>query len=325
VADDFDADRLLRWCVLAAAELRRQASEIDALNVFPVADADTGTNMSLTMEPVARAVEQAVAGGADLSGAAAAMSRAALMDARGNSGLILSQVLAGFAETLAGRPTPGPALLARCLERGSELAYAAVAEPVDGTILSVARAAASAARAAASPDGQTGPPDISRVAFAAAQNAATELARTPLHLRVLAEAGVVDAGGRGLVAVLAALVCAITGHMPHLPAAAVVALDGEAPVAIREAGSDSYRHEVCYLLHAAEDDLPALRQRLASLGDSVVIAGAGELWRVHAHVNDVDAALEAARQAGTPHRVTSTWLLETGPGRQAPARGDGGD
>lgn len=103
MADRLDADSLLRWCVLAAAEPRLRAGEIDALNIFPVADADTGTNMSLTMDAVARAVEPAVAGGADLSGAAAAMSQAALMDARGNSGLILSQLLAGFAETLAGR------------------------------------------------------------------------------------------------------------------------------------------------------------------------------------------------------------------------------
>lgn len=318
VADHLDAHSVLRWCVLAAAELRRQADEINALNVFPVADADTGTNMSLTMDAVARAVEHAVAAGTDLSGAAATMSRAALMDARGNSGLILSQLLAGFAETLHGLAAAGPAELARCLERACELAYAAVAEPAEGTILSVAHAAAAAARAAASLDGQAMPADISRVAFAATQSAAGELARTPLRLRVLAEAGVVDAGGRGLVAVLGALVCAITGQMPQLPAAAILALDGQASIALREAGSESYRHEVSFLLRAARDELPALRERLMSLGDSVVIAGAGELWRVHAHVNDVGAALGAAREVSTPEAVTTVRLLEQRRDRHAP-------
>jgi uncharacterized protein len=303
-----DADMLRRWCVLAAADLRREAGEIDALNIFPVADADTGTNMSLTMAPVARAVEQAVAGGADLPRAAMTMSVTALMDAHGNSGFILSQLLAGFAEVLAERAVAGPADLARCLERAMELAYAAVARPVEGTILSVARAAATAGRDAASSSGEPTEPDIGRVAFAATQSAASELARTPLQLRVLAQAGVVDAGGRGLVTILAALVCAITGQPPRLPAAAVVESDGHDLVAIREAGSDSYLHEVCYLLRAPGERLRALRERLTSLGDSVVIAGTGDLWRVHMHVNDIAAALEAGREAGDIQQVTSARL-----------------
>src|SRR5579875_1598434 len=123
MADPLDAGGLRRWCALSAGQLRRRADEIDAVNIFPVADADTGTNMSLTMDAVARAVEAAVGGGASLPEAAAA-----LMDARGNSGLILSQVLAGFARALAGRPAAGPESLADCLEQGSDLAYAAVAE-----------------------------------------------------------------------------------------------------------------------------------------------------------------------------------------------------
>lgn len=302
-----DAEALLRWCGKAAAELARLAGEIDALNVFPVADADTGTNMWLTMTPAAGAARQAATEGAGLATAAAAASQASLMHARGNSGLILSQLLAGFADALTGCPAAGPADLARCLDRAAEFAYAAVADPVEGTILSVARAAATAAREAVPPGTAARGPG--QVAFAAAQGAAAELARTPLRLGVLARAGVVDAGGRGLLAVLAALVHALTGQLPQLPAAPVVALNGDASLALRETGGESYRYEVCYLLSAPQEVLPALRQRLASLGDSVVIAGAGQLWRVHVHVNDIGAALEAGRQIGEPQRVTTSRLV----------------
>ncbi len=323
MADPLDAGGLRRWCALSAGQLRRRADEIDAVNIFPVADADTGTNMSLTMDAVARAGEAAVGGGASLPEAAAAMRDAALMDARGNSGLILSQVLAGFARALAGRPAAGPESLADCLEQGSDLAYAAVAEPREGTILSVARAAAAGARSAAA-DGGARLADVGHVAFAAAQHAAGELARTPLLLPALAEAGVVDAGGLGLAVIYAALAGAVCGQVPELPAAAIVALEGEGAVAIREGGSESYRHEVTYLLRAAAGDLPALRQRLARLGDSVVIAGAGDLWRVHAHVNDVGAAVEAGRRVGALAKVASARLLDARPAASDGLSGRGG-
>lgn len=323
MVDFLDADGLRRWCARSARELRRLSGEIDALNVFPVADADTGTNMALTMASAATAAHRAFASGADLPTVAAALSQAALLEARGNSGMILSQMLGGFAEGLVGRPAAGPAELARCLELAADCGYAAVAQPVEGTMLSVARAAALAAQQTAQPDGHP-TQETSRVAFAAAQGAAHELARTPLRLAVLARAGVVDAGGRGLVAVLAALVWALTGRMPRLPVAPLVAMGGSAPVAVRESGSDCYQHEVCYLLTASRDALPRLRQRLTSLGDSVVIAGASRLWRVHVHVNDIEAAVEAGRRAGEVHRVTRSRLVEQAGGE--PPRGrPGGD
>lgn len=312
-----DGNALLRWSARAAAELRQQAGEINLINVFPVADADTGSNMALTMAAAAEAAARAAADGAGLAEVAAAMSHASLMSARGNSGLILSQLLAGFADTLTGRSTAGPGELARCLQHAADLGYAAVAEPVEGTILSVAGAAAAAARTAAPPGSASGGSDIGEVAFAAARGAASELARTPLRLDVLARAGVVDAGGRGLLAVLAALVHALTRRLPRLPAAPVVAMDAGTAVAIRETGSDSYGYEVSCLLRAAPGTLPALpalRRRLRAAGDSVVIAGHGRLWRVHVHVNDADQAIEAARLIGEPLQVNVSQLI-TVPGQ----------
>lgn len=311
-----DRDGLVRWGDRAAAELRQLAGEIDALNVFPVADGDTGANMSVTMSAAALAAAEAASAGAGLGATAAAMASGSLLSARGNSGLILSQLLAGFADGLDGRSAAGPGELARCLERAADLGYAAVAEPAEGTILSVARAAATAARATAAGEG----PDAADVAFAAARAAAAELARTPLRLDVLARAGVVDAGGRGLLAVLAALVHALTRRLPRLPAAPVVAVRAGTALAVREAGSDRYAYEVSYLLHAAPGALPALpelRRRLRAAGDCVVVAGHGRTWRVHVHVNEVGEAVEAARLIGEPRQVTVSQLIA---GRLAPGR-----
>ncbi|MEU2715055.1 DAK2 domain-containing protein [Streptomyces sp. NPDC007205] len=214
----FDALAVRTWCGLALRALGRAREEIDAINVYPVADGDTGTNLYLTLESAATAVEAVFAGyetgtrEPSLADAVHAMAHGALIGARGNSGTILAQLLRGMAQVLADTPGGdgshvGGAGLRLALRRAADSARQAVAHPVEGTVLTVASAAAEAAEAAEGAEG-----DCGAVARAAYDGARTALAATPGQLPVLARAGVVDAGGRGLVAVLGALVEAFTGE-----------------------------------------------------------------------------------------------------------------
>ncbi|MET9912014.1 DAK2 domain-containing protein [Streptomyces sp. NPDC006476] len=213
-----DALAVRTWCGLALEALGRAREEIDAINVYPVADGDTGTNLYLTMESAAAAVEAVFAGheaGVDagkptLAEAVRAMAHGALIGARGNSGTILAQLLRGMAQVLAEdgeTPHTDGDGLRLALRHAADSARQAVAHPVEGTVLSVASAAADAA-------GDDAEDDCGSVARAAHAGACTALAATPGQLAVLGRAGVVDAGGRGLVAVLGALVETFTGEMP---------------------------------------------------------------------------------------------------------------
>ncbi|MCK1820218.1 DAK2 domain-containing protein, partial [Streptomyces sp. XM83C] len=200
----FDALAVRTWCGLALDALGRAREEIDAINVYPVADGDTGTNLYFTVESAAAAVEAVFAGyetagaGPSLTDAVRAMAHGALIGARGNSGTILAQLLRGMAQVLADTAPADGRALRLALRRAADSARQAVAHPVEGTVLTVASAAAEAADRA---DG-----DCGTVARAAYEGARTALAATPGQLAALERAGVVDAGGRGLVAVLAALV-----------------------------------------------------------------------------------------------------------------------
>ncbi|KUL26099.1 DAK2 domain-containing protein [Streptomyces regalis] len=215
----FDALAVRTWSGLALESLGRAREEIDAINVYPVADGDTGTNLYLTVESAVAAVEAVFAGhevasartgNPSLADAVRAMAHGALIGARGNSGTILAQLLRGMAQVLAAdgetAHTDGPGLRL-ALRRAADSAREAVAHPVEGTVLSVASAAADAAGGAEG--------DCGTVARAAYEGARAALAATPGQLAVLERAGVVDAGGRGLVAVLAALVETFTGEAPR--------------------------------------------------------------------------------------------------------------
>ena len=291
-----DADAVRRWCAAARQDLAAARGEIDDLNVYPVPDGDTGTNLLLTFESVEAAVQDAAP---DLASAVRAMAHGALMGARGNSGVIVSQVLRGLAEVLA--DDGSAAAVRRGLTRASELAYAAVAAPVEGTVLTVAR---ECAEAVASLDGTLA--EVVREARAAA---ARSLARTPELLPQLAAAGVVDAGGRGLCVVLESLERVVTGECPVLPSAPqlLVPRDRSGLAAAREAGSDDYAYEVQFLLRdTTEEAVQTLEAVLAALGDSLVVVGGDGLFNVHVHVNDVGAAVEAGVEAGRPFRITVT-------------------
>jgi uncharacterized protein len=233
----------------------------------------------------------------DTVGAAlGALARGALAGARGNSGVILSQVLRGLAEAAQGAPTASGASLRRALWRADELATAAVSKPVPGTVLSVLHAAAEAARDCASDD-------LDEVVTVAAKAGAEALADTPRQLAVLARAGVVDAGGRGLVVLLDTLAAVITGR-PVEDVPVVVPVPRESLTTAREAGSAEFEYEVMYLLDGTPDD-EALKAELAAVGDCVSVVGDGAgLWTVHVHCNDIGAAVEAGIRAGRPHRIT---------------------
>lgn len=298
----------LRSIVDACAEaLGRKRAEIDALNVYPVPDADTGTNVYFTLQAAREAMAEAED---SFVAQARACADGALLGARGNSGVILSQLVrAGFAQ--AG-PAMDAAALATALSCAADAAYQAVGEPTEGTILSVARAAADGATRAADQGADT------LAAWSAATQAAREaLARTPEQLDRLARAGVVDAGGRALVVILETAERSITGGIdPEESAAAPL------PTPLQLAGDDLVAggpaYEVMYLLRADDTAIAPLRQALAPLGDSLVVVGGDGLWNVHVHVDDVGAAIEAGIEAGAPYRIQVTHFAEqsgAGPAR----------
>ncbi|MFD7404695.1 DAK2 domain-containing protein [Streptomyces sp. NPDC059866] len=322
----FDALAVRTWCGLALEALGRAREEIDAINVYPVADGDTGTNLYLTVESAVAAVEAVFAahevgsgdtGGPSLAEVTRAMAHGALIGARGNSGTILAQLLRGMAQQLVdGEDAHIDAQgLRLALRRAADSARQAVAHPVEGTVLSVASAAADAAGGAEG--------DCGTVARAAYEGARAALAATPGQLAVLERAGVVDAGGRGLVAVLAALVETFTGEVPGTVAvsasvrhARVGSDTGQAPRGgpgaddaaecadgVTEGGP---AYEVIYLLEADDASVARLRQRLDVLGDSLVVVGGDGLWNVHVHVDDAGAAVEAGVEAGRPYRIRIT-------------------
>lgn len=306
-----DAQVVLSWCLAGLDGLAVAREEIDALNVFPVPDGDTGTNLYLTMEAAAAAA-QAEAGG-DLAVVVQAMARGALVGARGNSGSILAQMLRGVAEVLA---RPGVSLangsaLAEGLVRAAESAHDAVAAPVEGTILSVARCAGTAAEAQARKAGASLP----AVALAAARAGREALSHTPEQLDVLRAAGVVDAGGRGLTVLLDAFDTVLTGRRP-LPGPRRFGehtVPSPVPAAPPDAGSPAPAFEVMYLLDAADTEVASLRERLAALGDSLVVVGGDGAWNVHVHVDDAGAAIEAGVLAGRVHQISVSHLATAAP------------
>lgn len=322
---NLDAALLRRWTAASTAALERHRAEIDRINVFPVPDGDTGTNLLLTMRAAGDALRRGLreldgAGGkecgedgAAAGSAAAALARGALMGARGNSGVILSQVLRGISEAVAegnGAAADG-AVLRAALQRADRLAAAAIAQPREGTVLSVLAAAAGAASGC-------GSDRLDDVALAAAEAAAVALRATTGQLVELARAGVVDAGGFGLVVILDALVEVLTGRTPAVPpstpdgssAAGRPVRGREALTVERESGSADFDYEVMYLLDGSDSArIDRLRAELVTIGDSVAVVGDGApdgtgLWNVHVHCTDIGAALEAGLGAGRPHRIT---------------------
>lgn len=310
-----DAAALRAWAHGAVEDLIAHSDEINGLNVFPVADADTGTNMLFTMRS---AWVQADACTGDVAAVAAALAVGALHGARGNSGVILSQILRGLADVTATAAAEragalaevDAALFGAALRRGVELVVASLGESVPGTIVSVLAAAARAAEQTTGEDAA-----LDAAIRAATDAAAVALDDTTGQLDVLADAGVVDAGGRGLLVLFDALARTVTGEAvrrDRYPAAPHTPRSGT-PVAAPP------QFEVMYLLtECTPAGVDALRGRLHELGDSVAIAasgGSGAGYSVHVHADDAGAAVEAGLSVGALHRIQITALSAAAPAR----------
>lgn len=302
MALQIDAQRFRTWARLCADSLAVARDEIDALNVFPVPDSDTGTNAYFTFVAGCEAIEDLPAD-VDPVQLMRCYAEGLLMGARGNSGTILAELVRGSLRVLRACHTNLSARdVADALVAASDAAYAAVGRPQEGTILTVAAAAAEAAREAAEHEDE--PKRLFDIASGAAREA---LALTPTQFDLLARAGVVDAGGRALVVVLDSVAYALTGRRPS-PRPATV------PVPVMTPGEDldetGPAYEVMFLLRTEDDRIPGLREALDPLGDSLVVVGGEGLWNVHVHVDDVGAAIEAGIAAGSPFRISVTHFAE---------------
>ncbi|MGZ4704616.1 MAG: DAK2 domain-containing protein [Acidimicrobiales bacterium] len=328
--DTLSADDLRAVISGYAEALAAHRAGINRLNVYPVPDGDTGTNMALTLQSVAEELDTA---GTDLASVCKAISHGSLMGARGNSGVILSQILRGMVDVMrsAGDGSgdgPGDGsgaidgpVVARALVAASEAAYSAVMRPVEGTILTVIRASSTGAAGALETE-----PELPLVGVleAAKASGADALARTPELLPVLAEAGVVDAGGTGLLLLIDVLLHVVDGR------AVPEAVEGEgifdaaladAVTQVHTVGGDAgshggggtiadLRYEVMYFLEADDSTIPAFKDVWAGIGDSIVVVGGDGLWNCHIHTDDIGAAVEAAIDAGRPRDIRVTDLLD---------------
>ncbi len=315
VLEALDEAAVGRWCRTAVDALSGARSHLDEMNVFPVPDGDTGTNLLLTAQAALAALEREGARTTEPSWSV--LSRGAVLGARGNSGTILAQLLRGLADQLAGQPPADGPALAAALQKAADTAYTAVADPEEGTFLSVARGAAEAAVA----EVEAGRTTLADVVTGAADGARVALDRTPGQLAALRDAGVVDAGGAGLCLVLDALVTTVTGVEPARPPLATRREAGHSRAHAHRPDPQHVPHqpppgpgsEVQYLLaDSGEQAVARLQTRLAELGDSLVVVGVdtptGREWNVHVHVSDVGAAIEAGIEAGRPYRISVTPL-----------------
>jgi DAK2 domain fusion protein YloV len=302
--------------------LQANRQRINQLNVYPVPDGDTGTNMALTLDSVVQEIAGRIDGAEhpDLAAVAKAISHGSLMGARGNSGVILSQILRGVAAAVSqaaasDRPIDG-SVLVDGLVRARDGAYQAVGNPVEGTILTVIRAAAEAATSVGEAAGGT--PGLVAVLEAAQEAADLALEGTPELLPALKAAGVVDSGGAGLVLLFPAALQVVDGRaLPEpdeaVPASAHPAAGGAGrPDPAGGEGLDplgELRYEVMYLLEASDDAVGEFRKVWAGVGDSIVVVGGDGIYNCHIHTDDIGAAIEAALDAGRPRqiRVSDLW------------------
>jgi DAK2 domain fusion protein YloV len=298
----FGVDALRDTMTTFRETLAAHAERINRLNVYPVPDGDTGTNMARTLDAVVAEMEAAPD---DLVPTCDAISHGSLMGARGNSGVILSQIMRGIASTLKGTSDATGDTVAEALRVATKAAYQAVLTPVEGTILTVVRASAEAARAAAG-DGAT----LADVVRAARDGGRTALEATPDLLPVLKEAGVVDAGGAGYLLLLDAALHVIDGEpLPEVPES----VSSEAP-AMRidaEVATGETRYEVMFFCDLLDQRIEELKQGWGAIGDSIVVVGGDGIWNCHVHTNDIGAAIEVALDLdGRPRQIRVADLFE---------------
>jgi len=304
-------DGLLWGQMIAVASqyLEARKSAVDALNVFPVPDGDTGTNMSLTLQAAVKNMVKE--GSAHFGIKAEAMAHGALLGARGNSGVITSQILAGIAAAGKTAEVMDAALLCTALQKGVEAAYAAVMKPVEGTILTVAKASAEGAKEAF----QQGETDIEKILVAAREKALAALELTPTMLPILKQAGVVDAGGQGYLYILEGLIACLRGEKPDtLPETietAVPRISNNADIEDLVIEDDhslediqfAYCTEFVVKDPEGEIDLDKVRAYLETIGDCVLVVGNPSICKVHVHTNEPGKALDFVTPMGSLHKM----------------------
>ena len=326
-SERFDADRLRRTVVTFRDAVKAHAPRINRLNVYPVPDGDTGTNMARTLDAVVAELESADSG---IEPTCQAISHGSLMGARGNSGVILSQILRGMSGRLSKAATHTATEVAEALSAASTSAYQAVVKPIEGTILTVVREASDAARQAAA-DGQ----GLAGVLRAARDAGRSALDRTPEMLPVLKDAGVVDAGGAGFLLLLDAALNVVDGEpiptpedsiggdateLPQFDVSSLSSPDDHAELSVAD-----LRYEVMYFLHLDDDRIGEFKNDWAEIGDSIVVVGGDGLWNCHVHTNDIGAAIEVAIDlGGRPKQIRVTDLFEE-VAEQHAAHGSRGD
>lgn len=289
-----------------AALLEKNRAYIDSLNVFPVPDGDTGTNMSMTMQSAVKEIQNCK--GTNVSDIAAAASLGALKGARGNSGVILSQILRGFARALSGKEEMAPENFAAALTTGTEAAYKAVMKPKEGTMLTVARMMAEAVTREANEGA-----NLYKLIDVMIDEGERALLLTPELLPVLKEAGVVDSGGKGLVTILRGFKMVIDGEEVDeyvlAPQQSTAEITGNEEGADLEALDDiefGYCTEF-FIIHLdesfSEADLDKLREKLMKIGDSVVVAHDSDFIKIHVHSNCPGKILQLALRLGEIDRI----------------------
>ena len=309
VLEEFGADALRNTVIAFRDTMKRHASGINRLNVYPVPDGDTGTNMARTLDAVVTELEGASPG---LDTTCEAISHGSLMGARGNSGVILSQILRGLSATLKTAQTSGAQRVAEALKAASAAAYEAVLKPIEGTILTVVRETAEAATKAANEGASL------VVMLRDARNAGRKaLDNTPELLPVLKDAGVVDAGGAGFLLFMDSALHVVDGE----PLPEPIYDDGPSAeqlekVALRTATDGSVdvselRYEVMFLLDLDDTNLKNFKNAWGEIGDSIVVVGGDGLYNCHIHTNDIGAAVEASLiVGGRPSKIRVTDLFE---------------
>jgi fatty acid kinase len=285
-----DLERVREIAATALAALERSRRRIDDLNVYPVPDGDTGTNLTLTGRAIVEDLDRSTAG--DRPAIAQDVTRAALLGARGNSGVILSQIVRGAAETLAGaEEIDGPAA-ARAVRAASDAAYRAIREPVEGTMLSVIRELAEEAEA----DAGAG---VEELLTRLVRRGEEAVARTPEQLDVLREAGVVDAGGAGLLEIVRGVASAVTGE--ELPAGPVETEEFSHEAIHQELSR--YRYCTTFVIEGERLALEKIEADLERLGDSLLVVGDSTALKVHVHTDEPGRALAIGTAVGVIDRV----------------------
>ena len=310
VLEQLGPDALRHTLVTYRNTLKRHQADLNKLNVYPVPDGDTGTNMARTLDAVVAELDKRPGA---LEETCNAISHGSLMGARGNSGVILSQILRGLASTLKSARETGAPKVAEALKAASAAAYQSVLKPIEGTILTVVRESADAAVRAAG-DGATLAAML-RVARAAGRES---LAKTPELLPVLKDAGVVDAGGAGFLLFLDSALHVIDDE-PLPEPENIAGPNTEQLIAVMKRGEgdenvvdvSELRYEVMFLLEIDDTKSKAFMQKWGEVGDSIVVVGGEGLYNCHIHTNDIGAAIEAPiGLGGRPHQIRVTDLFE---------------